>query len=236
MGAIYRKELQSYFYTPNGYIFLSLFSVIGGFFFVNQVLLGGASSISGVLTSLSAGMIVLTPLLTMRSLGEERRQGTVMLLFTNPVSVSAIVFGKFFAAFTLLLIAIASTFVYPVVMAVYGQPAFLEIAVAYLGFILLGAAMTAIGIFVATITTRVATAGAVTLAGLFLLWTIDAILPGISNPVVYGLLEALSLFSHCAPFHMGILSLPAAVYLVSVCILFLILAGAVLERSRDRRR
>ena len=98
MAAIFRREFSSYFASPIGYIYLTVFYFFSGMFF-NSVVTSNSTDVTPVFSSLSLILLILIPLLTMRLLSEEKKQKTDQLLLTSPVSLSGLVYGKFLAAF-----------------------------------------------------------------------------------------------------------------------------------------
>ena len=138
MKAIWKREMQSYFFTAAGYVFLGVFLTVSSVLFYLEIL----SQRSGDLPTFIGGMsylwMLLSPILTMRLLAEEKQKKTDQLLLTSPVSLPRIVMGKYLAAVTVLLMAAALTLLYAVIVAVYGRVYPAELAVNYLGFILQG--------------------------------------------------------------------------------------------------
>ena len=111
MWAIIKKEVRTYFLSPIGYVFVGLFLLMASLFFYSEVLVTGSTMFSNIFYSLSTILIMIVPLLTMRTFSEERKDGTEQLLLTAPRSVTSIVLGKFFAALIVLLIAVVLTFI-----------------------------------------------------------------------------------------------------------------------------
>lgn len=109
MGAIFRREVRSYFTSPIGYIFLAAFYAYSGVMFANYSLESGYTRLDSVFGALLIIIIVLIPVLTMRTISEEKRTKTDQCLLTAPVGLGSIVVGKFLAAFLIYIIAIAIT-------------------------------------------------------------------------------------------------------------------------------
>ncbi|MBQ1488457.1 MAG: hypothetical protein IIZ41_06835, partial [Lachnospiraceae bacterium] len=97
MGVIYLKELRSYFKSIFGWLFLAVFTAIGSLYFVAINLSEGDPLVSHTISSLVVILMFVFPLLTMRSLAEEKKLKTDQLLLTAPVRVTSIVLGKFFS-------------------------------------------------------------------------------------------------------------------------------------------
>ena len=118
MLAVLRREMSNYFTSPIGYIFLAVFYFFSGMFFTS-VLAYNSTDITNVFSSLFTVLIFIIPLLTMRSMSEEKKQKTDQLLLTSPVKLGGLVFGKFLAAFFMYCIALAITVIYSIVLAAF---------------------------------------------------------------------------------------------------------------------
>lgn len=119
MGAIFRREVLSYFTSPIGYIFLAAFYACSAVSFSSQALNYGTTQLDAVFGQMMIILIVLIPILTMRTLSEEKKNKTDQCLLTAPVSLWGIVFGKFLAAFLIYILGVAITVVYAVVVSAY---------------------------------------------------------------------------------------------------------------------
>jgi ABC-2 type transport system permease protein len=188
MLAILKRELKSYFRSPTGYIFLGFFLALAGVFFALTNLLTGSPNYTGVLSNMTFVFLIAVPILTMRLLSEEQRHKTDVLLITNPVGVTGIVLGKYFAAVSLFLIGTAVTVLYPIVMSFFGDIAGWEIFAAYLGYILLGCAFLSVGLFVSALTENQVIAAVTTFAGLLFLWILDWIQSAFPKGVEAGII------------------------------------------------
>jgi ABC-2 type transport system permease protein len=152
MLAIYKKEFRSYFTSMIGYVFMAFFLAIIGIYFYAQNLYSRSANFEYTMSAVTFLFVLLAPLLTMKLLAEENKQKTDQLLFTSPVSASSIVIGKFLSVFTVFLIVMGITCLYPLIMLQYGK---IPLATAYssiLGFTLLGGAYLAMGLFISSLT------------------------------------------------------------------------------------
>ncbi len=179
MLAIYDKELRSYFTTMIGFIYAALFLAIVGIHFVVYNIQTGYSNFEYVLNDIEFLYIILIPILTMRLIAEEKKQKTDQLLLTSPISVSKIVIGKFLAAFTMYLLPVLVTALYPMIIALYGDVNYTTAYSAMLGFILLGATYMSLGLFVSSVTENQVIALIVTAVALL----INFIMPAITNVI-----------------------------------------------------
>lgn len=155
MKAVYLKELRTYFRNPLGYVFIAVIFAVFAVFYSIYTLYGGYASFGGTVLSSAAGLLsYLIPMLTMRSFAEESKNKTDQLLLTAPIRTWDIVLGKFFAAVTIVAIALALTFVLPAttVIVFRGQMDWSMTFGGYLATFLLCAAFTALGMFVSSMT------------------------------------------------------------------------------------
>jgi ABC-2 type transport system permease protein len=189
MRAIFLRELKAYFTSPIGYVFMGFFILLSGIFFAIGNLLPASSSYSGLLSSITFIFLIVVPILTMRLISEDSRQKTDQLLITSPLSITGIVLGKYFAAVGVFFLTLLLTVSYPVMMSFfsYGSLAWAEILGGYLGFLLLGSAFIAVGLFFSSLTDNQLIAAVETFAALLLIWILDYISQYLPSDAVSGL-------------------------------------------------
>ena len=175
MLAIMTRELRTYFQTPIGYIFMGLFLLVAGFFFTVGNLVSGSSYFTSFLQNILFIYLFAVPLLTMRSLSEERRQRTDQLLLTSPITVTDIVLGKFFAAFAVFLLTLVVTVLYAVVVGIFGDLAVWQTVGGYVGFALMGSSFIAVGILISAVSENQVTAAFFTFFALLLVWFLNLV-------------------------------------------------------------
>jgi len=173
MLAIFKKEFKTYFLTPTGWIFLSVFLLISGILYSTQMVFPGNSQYSLFLSSLLIIYLLVIPLLTMKIFTDEKRFGTDQLLLTGPSNLWGIVLGKFLAAFSVFLITIVITFLYPLLLSFHGKLDWPMIWGTYIGFILLGASFIAVGVFISQLSDGVVGAAVLTFCALIITFIID---------------------------------------------------------------
>ena len=178
MISIYKKELRSYFTTFTGYAFLGFFVLITCYFFAAQNLAAYSANYNDVLVSTMIMFLILVPVLTMRSFAEESRQKTDQLLMTSPITINAVVLGKFLAAVTLYLMGILITAVFPFILSKYGTVDVSATVCCFIGYFLMGSCLISVGIFISVLTDNQIVAAAGTFCVLFLLLMIDNIASG----------------------------------------------------------
>lgn len=161
MKALYLKEIRSFLSSIIGYVFIVIFLVSSGIFhwvisFDTNLLEGTEADLIPFFNLSPVIFLILIPAITMRSFAEERRTGTIELLFTRPISDFQIVMAKFLAGVTLVLISLLPTCVYFFTMYYLGEPVGIidegATIVSYFGLLLLGSAFISIGIFSSAVT------------------------------------------------------------------------------------
>jgi len=162
MLAIYKKELRSYFTSMIGYVFIAVFLIVIGLFFVIQNLLYSSPTLEGTLSSITSLFVFLVPLLTMRLMAEENKQKTDQLLYTSPITANAIVLGKFFAVMTVFGAVILIVCFFPLILSLYGTVPLASGYSSIFGFALLGGAYLAIGLFISALTDSQVVAAVIT--------------------------------------------------------------------------
>ena len=232
MKAIWKRELQGYFHTPVGYVFLGVFLAISSVLFYLVILSARSSNLPKFLSEISAIWMLVSPILTMRLLAEERQKKTDQLLLTSPVSLPGIVAGKYLAAVTVLLITSALTLLYVLIVALYGQVYPAELAVNYLGFILEGCAFTALDLFLSGCAATPVTAAVLAFGANFLLWILDLLQTAVQAAWISDALKFISLYRRNEAFQMGQLSFACIFYDLAFIALFLTLTVYLLDRRR----
>lgn len=161
MGAIYKKELKSYFTSMIGCVFLAIMLIIISIYFFVINMLNMYAEMSTTLNAITFVIVLIMPIITMRTLAEENKQKTDQLLFTAPVSVVKIILGKYLALITLYGIGMAVICTYPIIMNMYGDAQIAQSYSSILGFFLMGAAYLAIGLFISSLTESQVIAGVI---------------------------------------------------------------------------
>ncbi len=152
MGAIYKKELKSFFINMSGYVFIAFLLLFVGIFVTAVNLKSAMASFEYALSNMTMVFLFVIPILTMRSLAEERHSRTDQLLYSLPLKVSDIVLGKFFAMLTVFLIPVGAMCLYPILLSLFGTVNFAASYGAILAYFLLGAALIAICMFMSALT------------------------------------------------------------------------------------
>lgn len=151
MFAIFKREFNSYFTNPMGYVFLAVFYFFSGMYF-SMILQYNTTDITYVFSYLFEVLMFIIPLLCMRLMSEEKRAKTDQLLMTSPVSITGLVLGKFLAALAIYGIALAVTVVYAVILTFFATPEWAVIVGNIFGSLIMGAAMIAICLLISACT------------------------------------------------------------------------------------
>jgi len=234
MLAIYKREMLSYFTSPIGYVYIGVFAMLNSALFTMSTLLEGVnSSVSGYFYSSMFLFIILIPILTMKSLSEERRMRTEQLLLTAPVGLMGMIFAKFLAAFTMFagsyaaLNAINFSFLYK-----YGNPNSATLFGSLFGVILVGAAFIAIGLFISALTENQMVAAIGTMGAILFLLLIDLLNSFIGSAAVREMLSWVSVLGRFTNFTYGIFDFSALLYYFSVCFVFMFLTVRIYDKRR----
>jgi ABC-2 type transport system permease protein len=258
MYAVYRKDMSHYFVSPVAYIIVAVFLILAAYFFTQLLAVyiqrafeasfeegqfgGGAAfdvpslvmrSFFGVLSTL---LLFLTPMLTMSVYAEERRRGTMELLMTSPVTDLQIVLGKFFASLTLLVIMLLPTAIGFAYMLRHSEPGgpWRVLGSEYLGVLLLGAALLALGSFFSSVTESQLIAAMLSFGAILLLWVLDFGTQAASS--AWGsTLEYLSVFRHYDDFTRGVIDTSNVIFYLSFIFLGVFLTVRSVDSMRWRR-
>lgn len=176
MLAVYKRELRSFFYSMTGYIFIAAVLLFTGIYFLANNLSFGVPYFTYTLMSSMLIYVIVTPILTMRSLSDERRSKTDQLLLTSPTTVPAIVLGKYFAMLTVFAIPLVIFCVYPFIIATGGNSYILGDYIGIFGTLMVGALFVSIGMFVSSLTENQIVAAVITMGLLLILYMWDSLL------------------------------------------------------------
>ena len=191
MTAVYKRELRSYFTSMVGYVFIAILIFFVGIYFMAYNLFGGYPSFGYVLLSCTIIFMVAVPILTMRSMAEDRRGKTDQLLLTSPVSLTGIVLGKYLAMVTVLLVPILLICFCPLIIAMNGSATLTADYAAILAFFCMGCVYIAVGMFVSALTESQIISAVSTFAVLLILYLWDD-LTGFLPSALGDLLSAFS--------------------------------------------
>lgn len=234
MKAIYKRELQSYFHSFLGALFIGATLMLIGIYFSVYNLFMGYPYIGYALSSVVFLFLISIPVLCMKILAEERHQKTDQLILTSPVSVGSIVMGKFFALSTIFAIPVLIISLYPVIMSLFGTVDFGKSYLAILGFFLYGLACIAICVFVSSLTESQVIAAVLSFGFLFLGYIMSALCSMISSTgnLLTKILSAFDMVGRFDDLLNGSFHLASVVYYLSVIILSLIFTVQSIQKRR----
>lgn len=152
MTAIFKREFKSYFTGMIGWVIAAVSLFFLGLYFTNRNLLYASSDFASVLYTMTMILLFLLPAISMRSFAEERKNKTDQLLLTSPVSIPAIVAGKFLAELAVFALPLAAAVVMPLLLQVFGTVSLVAAYSALLGYLLLGGACLAVGTWISALT------------------------------------------------------------------------------------
>jgi ABC-2 type transport system permease protein len=248
------KELAGYFVQPVAYVVMTVFLLLGGFFFFallryfdvllqmyvamqNAAVLNRLNLnervIQPLLHNMSIVLVILVPAITMRSFAEEKRSGTYEFLLTAPVRTGEIVAGKFIAAATFMLIMIALAGLFPLILVFFGNPEIGPMVAGWIGLAFLAVTFVAIGLFTSSLTQNQIIAAITCFGALLLLFVISW--PAQAGGATFaGLLRYLSLPDHYSQMVTGIIDTSDIIYFLSLIFVALFLTQRSVESARWR--
>lgn len=234
MLAIFKREFKSYFQNVIGWLFVAALLAVYGLYFYVYNLKNGYPYISYDLKGIGFIMMIAVPILTMRSLSDEKKTKTDQLMLTSPVSVGRIVAGKYFAMAAVYTIDIALFALSPLVLSIYGKVALGEAYVALFGYWLYGLSCIAVGLFISSISESVIISAILTFAALFLSYMMQSITGLISSGgnLLTKVLNCFDLYTPFENFVSGCFSVTSAAYYVTVILLLCFLTTQSIQKRR----
>jgi ABC-2 type transport system permease protein len=248
---IFSKEIKSYFASPIAYGLMAFFALIAGYFFYVYVAIFVDRSMQSqmmgrgmpmdmnewvirpMLMNISVIGLFMIPMITMRLFAEEKARGTIELLTTSPVRDSEVIVGKWLAAVALYALILAISMLNVVVLFIYGKPDVSPILTGYLGLLLQGGCLLAIGTFVSTTTKNQIIAGTATFAICLLLWVLDWV-SSYETAAWAKVVAYLSVITHFEPFSKGVIDSKDVIFYLSMIFFGLFLTARSMESLRWR--
>jgi len=238
MIALIKKEINSFFASPIGYLVISIFLVINGLFLwvFNgdfNILNAGFADLSSFFELSPWVLLFLIPSVTMRTFSEENKMGTLELLLTKPISFQNIVLGKYFGAVILILFALLPTLLYVVTISTLGNPMNNWDAGStlgsYIGLVFLVLAYTSIGIFASTLSQNQIVAFII---AVFICFGMYYGFEGLTSAFnLQFSIEFLGMKAHFSSMARGVLDTRDLIYFLSISVLFLSLTTLNLQKG-----
>jgi ABC-2 type transport system permease protein len=240
MFAVMRKELRSYFAFPLVYIISGIFLMLSGWYAYTDLKFFTTISFSKdiiqnywsmLLTDIRLGLLMTLPFLTMRQFAEERKLGTVELLYTYPLRDSEILGGKFLASTVIFLMMLGLTLLYPGYIYSIHSYALFPLFAGYFGLLLLGCSFIAAGLFISSMCESQVIAGIATIVFLFSLWIVNWNEAAFESNTL-DFLRMLSLFDQFNGFAKGYIEIAALSYFLFFIMFFLFLTMRSMEARK----
>ena len=236
--AVCTKELYTYFVSPIAYFVCIVFSAISGFIFSGWLIYASGNDLSGaymmqaVFGFLAIILLFFTPVLTMKLFAEERKSGTIELLLTSPITDGQVVLGKFFASWTLLIIMLALTLLFPFLTQRFGPLDGGVLLSGYLGLILLSSCFLAFGLLMSSMSKNQIVAALISFGFFLALWVIGSL--SIRAEAIGKFLSYLSFLDHYNNFARGVIQVKDVIYYVSFTCVCLFATFKSIESSKWR--
>ena len=240
MFAVMRKELRSYFAFPLVYIISGIFLMLSGWYAYTDLKFFTTISFSRdiiqnywqmLLTDIRLGLLLTIPFITMRQFAEERKLGTVELLYTYPLRDSEILGGKFLASVVIFLMMLGLTLLYPLFIYSIHAFALFPMLAGYLGLVLLGGSFIACGLFISSLCESQVIAGIATIVLLLFLWILNWNEAAFESGTL-DVLRMLSLFDQFNGFAKGVIELYSVTYFIFFTAFFLFLTMRSMEARK----
>jgi ABC-2 type transport system permease protein len=250
--AIAGKEIRSLFVSPIAYVVMTGFLLLGGWFFFNLLYrfsylltlytnfqnFRGAQGlnlneyvITPLLHNLAIVLVIMVPIITMRTFAEERRNGTYELLMTSPLTVTEIVLGKFLGCLGFMTVIILLTGIYPAILFIYGNPEWGILAAGYLALFSLATVFVTVGLLTSSVTENQIIAAVSCFVALLLLYLFSW--PAETTGTALGqVLKYLSVIEHFSEMVKGVIDSRDLVYFLSLIFFSLFLTHRCVEASR----
>ncbi|WP_417200888.1 gliding motility-associated ABC transporter substrate-binding protein GldG [Bizionia sp.] len=228
MFAILKKEINAFFASSIGYLVIAIFLILNGLFlwlFIGEfnILDNGFADLSSFFLLAPWILLFLIPAVTMRSFSDEKKQGTLELLVTKPISLFKIVLGKYLGAFILIILALLPTLLYVYTVYQLGNPVgnidFGSTFGSYIGLLFLAAAYTAIGVFASSLTDNQIVAF---ISAVFLCFFFYIGLEGIADFVSSSFIDQLGMSAHYKSISRGVIDTRDLLYFISIILVFLV--------------
>ena len=234
MIAILKRELKAYFTSVIGWIFMAAFFFVFNLYFVANNLIYGTPYLSYSLNNVAFVLLIIIPILAMRSMSDDRRTKTDQLLYTSPVSVPKVILGKFLALVLVFSIVVGAICLCPLLLSRFGSIPMAESYAAILGLWLYGCLSISICVFVSSLTESQVIAAVLSFALLFIGYMMEGITSIISSSgnTLTKVLNCLSTSSALNNFSNGMLDVAGIIYYVSGTLLFLFLTCQVVQKHR----
>ena len=230
-----RRELASYFLSPLAYVIMTAFLVFSGYFFYTTLrYMADAMVIREILGLLGFTSLIISTMITMRLLAEEKRSGTLETLMTAPVTETEVVVSKYISALLFFMALIAPTAAYVILLDVWGNPDYGPIISGYVGLVCMTGVFLSIGLWVSSMTSNQIVAVILTFVILLIGWVIGFAGDFFSQEYIKNTFKFIGFVQHFDSFGKGLIDTRDVIYCLSTIIFFLFLTVRTLESRRWR--
>ena len=226
MLAVMKKEFKSYFYSPIGYVFIGLFLIMFSVFFYIDVFAYNRINFEVIFYAGATILTFIIPILTMRTIAEERKTGTEQLILTSPISITKVILAKFLAATLVVVITLLCTFMYFGILSFFGNPHLTTALVTMFGFLLLAMSYISFGILASSITENQIIAGVITIGVFILTWFLPQFDP---------IFSSISLINIFSKFTSGQINIADTVTFITFTVTCLLLTVVCMQRRKSVR-
>jgi ABC-2 type transport system permease protein len=228
---ISKREIRTYFNSPVAYIVVTVFTIVFGFFFFNNLFVEKQADMRAFFSLAPLMFCFFAPAVTMRLLAEERGSGTIEILITMPVRDWEVVVGKWLAAMALLVTTLALTAVFAVTVAKLGPLDKGPALGGYLGLLLMGGSYIAIGVMASSFTRNQVVSLIIAFGICFALFLFGKILPFVPEKL-QPIVSFLSTDTHFENVSRGVIDSRDVIYYASVILVSLLVATTSLESRK----
>jgi ABC-2 type transport system permease protein len=233
--AVFKKEFMSYFASPIAYVYLFVYIGLTNWLFFKTYFLGGQATMRAYFGILPIVFLFFVPAVTMRLWAEEKKAGTIEILFTLPLEITEVVAGKFCAAYAFLTTSLVLSLSVPISVAATGDPEWGPIVGGYVGAFLMGGAYLAVGMFVSNITENQIIAFILGVVVTFVFYILGSPIVTFSMPnFLVPVISFLGLGNHYESIGRGVIDSRDIVYYLSMMGVFLFLNVYFIENRKWR--
>ena len=181
MISVFKRELNGYYKSVTGYLLAAVLLIFAGIYCMVYNLSGYCANFEYVLDAMSFIFLIAVPIISMRTLAEEKKSKTDQLLYSLPISMTSVVIGKYLAMLVVLALPMAIMALYPVILSQFGAVSFVTAYSALIAFFLLGGCLLSIGLFISSITESQVAAAVITLVTMLLLYFMSGLAGYVSS-------------------------------------------------------
>ena len=188
MIAVFRRELNGYFKSVTGYLLAALLLIFAGIYCMAYNLSGYYANFEYVLESISFIFLIAVPIISMRTLAEEKHSKTDQLLYSLPLSMPCVIIGKYLAMLVVLALPVGIMALYPLVLSQFGSVSFPTAYAALVAFFLMGGCLLSVGLFISSVTESQIASAVITLVAMLLLYFMNGLASFVSTESISSLI------------------------------------------------